>query len=344
MRRLRFGIIGSGRAGLVHARNLATLPRGEVVAACDPIAATREAVAEELELDAVYDNHADLLADTRVDAVVITTPTFLHRETACDAAAAGKHIFLEKPMALTLRECDAINQAVAGAHVKLQIGFMRRFDRGFRRAKKVIDAGTLGRIMIIKSTGRGPGGPGPWMWDLTKSNGIVAEVNSHDLDTLHWLTGQRPVRAFAEADNFKMPEAAERFPDFYDNVVATLRFEDGAIGVVDGTCPAGYGYDARVEVLGEHGVLFIGSSQDRETFHITVDGEAHGRSFDSWRTLFRDAYRDELAAFIDAVLDDQPTLVNGQDGRAAVAAVLAINESIQTGAPVSVPIASEVPA
>ncbi len=344
MRRLRFGIIGAGRAGLVHARNLLTLPRAEIVAACDPVAQTRASAAEEFGLDAVYAEHDELLADERVDAVVITTPTFLHRQTACDAASAGKHVFLEKPMALTLDECDTINDAVERAGVKLQIGFMRRFDGGFRRAKEVIDSGTLGRIMIIKSTGRGPGGPGPWMWDLRKSNGIVAEVNSHDLDTLHWLTGQRPVRAYAEAHNFKMPEAAERFPDFYDNVVATLRFGGDAIGVIDGTCPAGYGYDARVEVLGENGVLFIGTSQDRGTYHITVDGEAHGRSFDSWRTLFKDAYREELAAFVDAVLDGTPTLVSGADGRAAVAAVLAINESIRTGAPVAVPTDAGVPA
>jgi len=109
-------------------------------------------------------------------------PGFLHCEIACAAAAAGKHVFLEKPMALSLEECTAIESACRDAGVKLQIGFMRRFDEGFLRAKAVLDSGDLGRVMIIKSTGRGPGGPGPWMWDLKQRNGIIAEVSPAKTD------------------------------------------------------------------------------------------------------------------------------------------------------------------
>ena len=103
--------------------------------------------------------------------------------------------------------------------------------------------------MMIKSTGHGPGGPGAWMYDLKKSNGIVAEVNSHDIDSMLWLTGRSIRRVYAEAANFKCLDAQEKFPDFYDNVIANFRFDDGTLGVIDGTCPAGYGYDARVEIL-----------------------------------------------------------------------------------------------
>ena len=125
--------------------------------------------------------------------------------------------------------------------------------------------------MIIKSTGRGPGGPGPWMCDLKKSNGIVAEVNSHDLDSHPLVHRSRRAARLRRGAQLQVPEARERFPDFYDNVVATLRLDDDTIGVVDGTCPAHYGYDARVEILCEKGVLFVGSARRHGCEWITVE-------------------------------------------------------------------------
>lgn len=337
MKRLRLGLIGCGRAGLIHGANIARrIERADLAAVCDASPANLRAAADELGGPRAYADFRGLCADPAIDAVVIVTPTFLHAEIACAAAAAGKHIFLEKPMALSAAECLAIEEACDAAGVKLQIGFMRRFDEGFRRAKAVLDSGDLGRIMIIKSTGRGPGGPGPWMWDLKQSNGIVAEVNSHDLDSIHWFTGARIRHVYAEAHNFKMPEARERFPDFYDNVVATLRLDDDTIAVVDGTCPAHYGYDARVEILCEKGVLFVGSARQHGCEWITVESGLHGAAVASWRTLFRDAYLGEMESFVDAVLTDRPTDVTGADGRWAVEAVVAINESLRTGQPVPV--------
>src|SRR5205823_2409697 len=137
----------------------------------------------------------------------VVTPTFLHCEIACAAATAGKHVFLEKPMAVTVRECRTILESAGKAGVVLQIGFMRRFDEGFVNAKQILDSGELGRVMIIKSTGRGPGGPGAWMYDLTKSNGIIAEVNSHDIDSVLWFTGLPIETVYAQAHNFKCDEA-----------------------------------------------------------------------------------------------------------------------------------------
>ena len=334
-RPLRLALIGTGRAGLIHGANIARrIERGDLVALCDASPANLSAAAKELGVANCHADYRAVCADPTVDAVVIVTPTFLHCEIACAAAAAGKHVFLEKPMALSVAECTAIESACRYAGVKLQIGFMRRFDEGFLRAKAVLDSGDLGRVMIIKSTGRGPGGPGPWMWDLTKSNGIIAEVNSHDLDSIHWFTRARVRHVYAEAHNFKMPEARERFPDFYDNVVATLRLDDDTIAVVDGTCPAHYGYDARVEILCEKGVLFVGSARKHGCEWITVDSGLHGEAVASWRTLFRDAYLAEMESFVASVLDDQLTKVTGADGRWAVEAVVAINESLRTGMPV----------
>ena len=337
MNRLRMAVVGAGRAGLIHGANIARrIPRAELVAVCDPNPASLASAAAELGCSRTHADARAACDDAAIDAVVIVTPTFLHAEIARAAAAAGKHVFLEKPMAVTVAECRAIEEACGSAGVRLQIGFMRRFDEGFRRAKAVLDSGDLGRVMIVKSTGRGPGGPGPWMWDLKQSNGIVAEVNSHDLDSIHWFTGANVRHVYAEAHNFKMPEARDRFPDFYVNVVATLLLDDDTIAVLDGTCPAHYGYDARVEILCEKGVLFVGSARRHGCEWITVESGLHGDAVASWRTLFRDAYLAEMESFVDAVLDDRPTEVTGADGRWAVEAVVAINESLRTGRPTPV--------
>jgi len=337
MKRLHVALVGAGRAGLIHGANLSRrIESATLTAICDASPDTLKTAASELGCRDARTDFRAVCADPAVDAVVIVTPTFLHAEIACAAAAASKHVFLEKPMALTVAECRAIEAACKSTGVKLQIGFMRRFDEGFARAKAVLDSGELGRVMIIKSTGRGPGGPGPWMWDLQQSNGIVAEVNSHDLDSIHWFTGAKIRHVYAEAHNFKMPEARERFPDFYDNVVATLRLDDDTIAVVDGTCPAHYGYDARVEILCEKGVLFVGSARRHGCEWITVESGLHGDAVASWRTLFRDAYLAEMESFVDAVLHDRPTPVTAADGRWAVEAVVAINESLRTGQPVPV--------
>lgn len=335
---LRLGLIGAGRAGLVHAGNIAgRIPRARLAAICDADPEALRRVGDEFDLpdSARYAHYNDAVAAEEIDAVVIVTPTFLHKEMACTAAAHGKHVFLEKPMAVTAEECRAINAAAAEAGVKLQIGFMRRFDESFLRARELLESSRLGRVMIIKSTGRGPGGPGPWMWDLKKSNGIIAEVNSHDIDSLNWFTNATVRRVYAEAHNFKMEQARREFPDFYDNVVVTLRFDDGAMGVIDGTCPAHYGYDARVEILCEKGVIFIGSARQHGVEYITVEHGAGGEAVKSWRTLFKGAYLAEMEHFVDCVLDDRQPRATGEDGLKAAAVVTAVNESIRTGKPVS---------
>jgi myo-inositol 2-dehydrogenase/D-chiro-inositol 1-dehydrogenase/scyllo-inositol 2-dehydrogenase (NAD+) len=334
-RTLKFCVIGAGRAGLIHARNLARrVGSAQLSALCDSNPEGLRQAGAELGITQLFPDYQSAMAREDIDAVVIVTPTFLHCEIACLAARHGKHIFLEKPMALSAAECRSILAAAREAGVALQIGFMRRFDAEFQRVREVIASGEMGRVMIIKSTGRGPGGPGPWMYDLRKSNGIVAEVNSHDLDTLRWLTGQEFRRVFAQGHNFKCPDAREAWPDFYDNVVAQFRFAEGAMGTVDGACPVHYGYDARVEVLCENGVLFLGSAAQAGLTRITRDGQVLGQAVKSWRTLFKDAYLAEMEHFVDCILKDTPPGVTGVDGLRAVEAVVAINQSIRTGQPV----------
>ncbi len=341
MSTIRFCLIGAGRAGLVHAHNVAGRIPNALAALCDADVDTLQQVGRELGVTALYQDYREAVADPDIDAVIIVTPTFLHCDIACAAARAGKHIFLEKPMAISVAECETINAAVAESGVKLHIGFMRRLDERFLRAKASIDAGEMGRVMVVKSTGRGPGLPPPWIYDLAKSNGILAEVNSHDFDSVRWFAGSEVCRVYADGANFKCPEALDDFPDFYDNAIVNLRFENGVLGVIDGTCPARYGYDARMEILCENGVLFVGSPEQHGVSAVTVDdpsvtgvGTLRSQSVTSWRNLFKDAYLAEMECFIACILEDTAPQVTGLDGLRAVETVVAANQSLLSGAPV----------
>jgi len=334
---MKFCLIGAGRAGLVHARNLKTrIKTAELAALCDANRETLETAGRELDVPALFADYREAVRQPGIDAVIIVTPTLLHRDIACEAAAGGKHVFLEKPMALNADQCRQIIAAVEAAGVTLQIGFMRRFDEGFLAAKEILDSGEMGRVMIVKSTGRGPGLPPPWIYDIAASNGVLAEVNSHDFDSVRWLAGSDIVRVYAEAANFKCREVADQWPQFYDNAVVNLRFADGTLGVIDGTCPAHYGYDARVEVLCENGVLMIGSVQQQGLSKVLCDGSIVNRAVKSWRHLFRDAYVAELEHFIECVRQGKKPRVTGRDGLKAVQAVVAANQSILQGKPVEI--------
>lgn len=336
MKRTRFCLIGTGRAGRVHAQNLARrIPSAQLAAICDTSPQSLQEVGEEYAVSSRFQDYHEAVSQADVDAVVIVTPTFLHCAIACAAAEAGKHVFLEKPMAVTVAECREILAAVQRAGVKLQLGFMRRFDEGFLQAQQLVASGELGQVMKIKSIGRGPGLPPPWIYDLSKSNGIIAEVNSHDLDSLRWLSGSEVTSVYAQAANFKCLDAREQYPQFYDNVLATFRLASGTLGEVDGTCPCHYGYDARVEILCERGLLLAGTVAQQGVTRVSVDGQVLGRAVKSWRTLFKDAYLAEMEHFIECIERDRPPRVTGLDGLRAVQLVSAVNRSIQSGQPVS---------
>ena len=332
-----FCVIGTGRAGAVHIANIARrIPEAALTALCDANNDTLQRLGDQFGVASRYTDHEAALARPDVDAVVIATPAFTHRDVACAAADRGKHVFLEKPMALTPEACRDINAAVERTGVRLQLGFMRRFHAGFLEAKALLDSGEMGRVTMIRSTGRGPGLPPPWIFDIRKSNGVLAEVNSHDLDAVRWLAGDEIVRLYAEAGNFKCRDVLDTYPDFYDTVVVSLRLSNGALGIVDGACPCGYGYDARMEILCEQGVIFIGETDRRTPTKVTVDGKLTRPTVRSWRSRFRDAYLAEMEHFVDCVLSGREPRATGADGLRAVEAVVAANRSLASGRPVEI--------
>lgn len=334
--RLKIGLIGAGRAGIVHGRNFAfSVADATLVALCDPHEGSRNEAASTLGVSTTFADYRDLLSLPGLDAVVIVTPTRFHCQMAVDSAAAGKHILCEKPMAMTPGECDAMIAATDAAKVKLQIGFMRRFAPAFQELKARTAAGEVGDVVSVRSLTYGPSVPQPWMYDLAVSNGPLAEVNSHDIDTVRWITGSDITEVYAIGGNFRSPEASAGFPDFYDNVTLIAKFANGMQGSISGAQGVKYGYDSRCEVLGTKGILFAGSLKTNAVTACTEDGMSSS-IIRSWRDLYAEAYLNEDKAFVRCIIEDTPPEITGLDGKRAVQVVNAGNESIRTGMPVKI--------
>lgn len=320
---------------MVHAKNIVfNVTNAQLEAVVDPNEKQLKERGEELGIKNLYTDVDEALSKEDFDAVVIGAPTFTHKEYAVKCAEAKKHVFCEKPMAVTVDEAKSMIEASEQNGVKLQIAFMRRFDTLFQNAKNIIDSGELGEPIIIKSLARGPGLPAPWYYDVSRSNGLLAEMLSHDFDSTRWFSGSEYKRVFAEAVNRKTPDIKKQYPDFYDNVVCTVRMKNEVIGSFDSTCPADYGFDIRGEVVLTKGLIVLGEIKGEAILSCDVDGVIRENAFKSWRNRFRDAYIKEISSFIDAVLNDRDPLVTGQDGLAAVEVVVAANRSVKTGLPV----------
>ncbi|MEH2955498.1 Gfo/Idh/MocA family oxidoreductase [Candidatus Merdisoma sp. JLR.KK011] len=326
---LKVCLIGCGRAGMIHARNYKNkIENARITAVADAVEEAAKAAAEELGVEKCFSDYKEILSDPEIDAVIVVAPTNLHKQIVIDCAAAGKHIFCEKPMAMTVEECDEMIAACDRYKVKLQIGFMRRFDASFREAKRLVEEGAIGELVQIHSNTRGPSKPRPWMYDIKKSNGILAEVNSHDIDAVRWMAGSDIETVYAVAGNFRNPEAEADYPDYYDSVLMSGTLKSGVHFCIDGAAYVQYGYDSKMELIGTKGKIQVGRSEKEHVHCTTVEQGTATPFVNSWMTLFIDAYLAEDISFVNAVLNDTPVEVSGVDGRMAVAAVEAGNRSI----------------
>lgn len=320
---------------MIHARNFASaVPGARLVALVDPVPEALAAAAAELGVEATFTDYRSALDFPAVDAVVIATPTALHRAIAVEAAAAGKHIFCEKPMAMDETECDAMIEAAKRAQVVLQIGFMRRFSASFLEARARIEAGEIGGVVQVKSLTHGPSSPRPWMFDLAVSNGPLAEVNSHDIDTVRWFGRGEFAEVYALAGNYRTPEARSSHADFYDQVLLSARLTNGVQGCISGAQGVQYAYDARCEILGTHGLITVGSLHASDVVTCTRQKELRSPAIVSWMNLFREAYLAEDTDFVACAREGRAPRAGGADGRAVVAVVNAGNRSIREHRPV----------
>lgn len=335
-KRIGVCLIGAGRVAKVHANSLVNhIPDAELVALVDKSQEVLEETAGLFGVKYRFNSFQEALNGAHFEAVVITTPTFTHSEIAQVAANSKKHVFLEKPMALTLEECDAIIEAAKSNEVNLQIGFMRRFSPEFTHAAERIKAGEIGQPMMIKSLTHGPGLPPPWARDLSTSNGLLAEVNSHDFDCVRWLMDSNFDRVYVEIANFKGEQRGVDTENFYDNAIVSLHFENGGLGNISGVCPCDYGYDARVEIVGEKGIMQIGEMQGKPV--VVCTDRDHGLVspiYRTWPQRFEWAYINEMKHFVEGIQSGTVPKVGGNAGRWAVAGVLAGTRSFLEERPI----------
>ena len=328
---VRIGLIGAGRIGTHHATTLARrLPEAELVAVADPFEASARRLGEDLGVEWLTDPQA-LIDDPRIEAVAITCASTAHADLVVTAARAGKAVFVEKPMAMTLADADRAIAAVEQAGVPLQVGFNRRFARDFATAHDAVAAGRVGTPQLLRSVTRDPGlaNPGavpPWT--------IFTQTLIHDFDALNWFNaGARAVEVSAMADALVAP--AYKAAGLLDTAVVTIRYDNGAIGVAEASFSAAYGYDVRGEVFGSAGMVQAGSPAHLTTSLWTADGVAAPTARRD-TDLFSDAYAAELAAFCTAVRAGSPTAVGGHDARAALRIALACIEAVESGGTVRV--------
>lgn len=327
------GLIGAGRIGSFHGESVAKrLVDAELVAIADPAPGAAAKLADKLGVDASYTDVAAMLAQPGLDAVIIATPARFHTNVLVQAAEAGKAIFCEKPMALTLEDADRGIAAAKAAGVPLQVGFNRRWDQAFSEGRAAIDAGKVGAPQLIRSLTRDPG---PFGADPDKIPlwTIFYETLIHDFDTLLWLNpGANPVEVFAMADALVRPDAREK--GFLDTAVVNIRFDNGSIAVAEANFCAMYGYDIRGEVFGSGGMVTMGDVRRSSMTLFDKDGVSN----DTWRRdtdHFVQGYTAQLASFVNTVrerkIGDQPT---GIDARNALAIALAAIESVSKKQPV----------
>jgi inositol 2-dehydrogenase len=329
---IRIGLIGAGRMGKVFAHTLAfSVAEVRLAAVADPNESAARETATRFQIPACYTDYHQMLSREELDAVVVVTPTNTHPEVIQAVAEAGRHIFTEKPLAGSLAGCDAAIAAAETAGVKLQVGFMRRFDPAYVLAKEKIDAGVIGTPVMFKGVGRDPGKPNLEFARRENSGGLILDMGIHDFDLARWLMGSEVERVHTEGGCLVYPELKD--VGDIDNAVVNLRYSNGAIGNIDVSRNAVYGYDIRTEVLGSEGSLLIGKEQLTDTLVLTRAGVTHD-TVPNFMTRFAVAYAEEIRDFVRCILEDRQPSVTGRDARAATAIGVAATRSLDEGRPV----------
>lgn len=333
MNELGFGVIGVGEMGSRHAENLRTcIPGAKLVAVADVNAARARSVAGELGVEGDESAEA-LLARRDIAAVVITTPPKFHLSAIQGAAAAGKHVFCEKPLTLTVSEAEAALEAVGRAGTFLQVGHMRRYDPGYVEAKKRIVAGEIGRVVIFKSIGRDYETSALAASQASINGTLFHDNSAHDFDLARWLTEDEVTEVHAFSGALAIPET--RQVNAFDSGVINLRFAGGAIGNVESFLNSRYGYDVRTEVVGTEGTLQIGYLQQTPLVSLMRSQRTHD-VLTHWLVRFAEAYRREMTDFVSSLREGRPPAVSGHDGRQSVAIAEAAVESQRDGRVVQV--------
>lgn len=333
MKQLNIGIIGAGRIGKVHMQSITyNVPTAKVLGITDVFKDGLQELADKYGIEKVYDDYKQMLADKDIDAVLVCSSTDTHADISIEAAQAGKHIFCEKPVDLTPAKVQAVIDAVAKAGVKLQVGFNRRFDHNFAHVRSLINEGKVGNLELIKITSRDPEPP-PAEYAAV-SGGMFLDMTIHDFDMARFLAGSDVTEVYANATCLVDPAIGEAGD--VDTAIINLKFENGALGVIDNSRRAAYGYDQRIEVFGSLGAAMASNDTPTNVTVMNSDGVTTDKPLYFFLERYMQSFRDEMIQFVDAVLGDKPTPTTGNDGLNSILVALAAKKSVQEGRPVKI--------
>jgi len=316
-KKLGIGVIGLGRLGSAYARYFTGRITGATLVAISDVNETAAAsLAGQLGISRRYNRYQDLITDEAVEAIVIVSPTSTHREIVTEAAKQGKPIFCEKPLSISLDEARSMLRTVEETNVFFQMGFMRRFDKGYVAARNKIEEGAIGTPVLFKSSSRDPYRPSLEYLDPAHSGGLLIDCGIHDLDLARWYMGEI-ASVFSIGGTLAYPEM-KTIGDI-DNAVTSIYFASGKLGVIDLSRNGVYGYDIRTEILGTEGTLKIGYLRETPILVMTKDGITHD-TVPYFTERFEQAYISQLQNFVDNVLQGNAPGVSCADGVAALQA------------------------
>jgi len=331
MKPVTFGIIGAGRIGKLHADNLLSRVDGaRLKAITDPFLDEDWAASRNIPLTGK--DHRILLDDLEIDAILIGSPSAEHAPQMIECAEARKHIFCEKPIAL---DPEIIKNALAEVDksgVKLQVGFNRRFDPNFSAVQHQVASGALGDPHIIRITSRDPAPP-PAEY-VAGSGGMFLDMTIHDFDMARFLSGSEVNEVHAYGAVLVDPEIGKAGD--IDTAVISLKFANGALGIIENSRKAVYGYDQRVEVFGAKGTAMADNNTPTSMIVLNESGTIRDKPLYFFLERYKTAFVTEMQSFVDAIREDKPTLVSGKDGLVPVLIAMAAKESLKTGKPVQV--------
>lgn len=333
MAKITVGIVGAGRIGKIHAENIRYfIPEARIKAVADVVADSLGDWARGLGIERVTRDHREIMSDPEIDAVVICSSTDTHADMVIAAASAGKHVFCEKPIDLTVEKVKRALAAVEKAGVRLQVGFNRRFDHNFRRVRELVQSGALGDPHVIRITSRDPAPP-PAEYARV-SGGIFLDMTIHDFDMARYLSGSEVVEVYA-LGAVRIDPAIGRAGDV-DTAVVNLTFANGALGVIDNSRKATYGYDQRVEVFGSKGCAACSNDTPSSVLVSNEQGVQGDKPLYFFLERYRQAFIDEMKEFFGALVENRPTPVTGIDGLKPILIGLAAKRSLAERRPVLV--------
>ncbi|MFE5430559.1 inositol 2-dehydrogenase [Peribacillus simplex] len=332
MKKITIGIIGAGRIGRLHAENIIHIPQVKIKTISDIFAANVREWAQQIGIENVVEDYKEILNDPEIDAIFVCSPTTTHVPIIQKAAEHGKHIFCEKPISFSIEETEKALEAVKKAGVKFQVGFNRRFDTQFSKVKETVQNGVIGTPHIIKITSRDPEPPSAEY--IKSSGGLFVDMSIHDFDMARFVSGSEITEVYVQTANLVDPMIGE-LGDI-DTAVITLKFENGAIGIIDNSRKAVYGYDQRVEAFGSNGVITTENVKPTNAEISTGEGVFRDKPHHFFLERYKEAYITETYAFIDSILTNKPLVCDGNDGLQAEIIAHAAAESRKTGLPVKI--------